>query len=89
MATPHLSIITPVFNGIRFVESCIKNVIDQVCDGLEHLIVDGGSSDGTVDVIRQYAARYPHIRWVSEVDRGQSDAMNKGVGSRGVESSGF
>ena len=75
-----LSVITPVFNGIRFIEFCIRNVIDQNCPDAEHIIVDGGSSDGTVDVIRRYAEEYSHIRWVSEKDKGQSDAMNKGVG---------
>lgn len=74
-----LSVITPVFNGIRFVEFCIRNVIGQNCPDAEHIIVDGGSTDGTVEVIRRYAEEYPHIRWVSERDSGQSDAMNKGI----------
>jgi glycosyltransferase involved in cell wall biosynthesis len=79
-SSPLISIITPVYNGIQFIESCINNVIDQECPAVEHVIVDGGSTDGTVDVIRRYAEKFPHIRWVSEKDRGQSDAMNKGVG---------
>jgi glycosyltransferase involved in cell wall biosynthesis len=74
-----LSVITPVFNGVRFMESCIRNVIEQLCPDAEHIIVDGGSTDGTVEVIRRYAEEYPHIRWISEPDRGQSDAMNKGI----------
>jgi glycosyltransferase involved in cell wall biosynthesis len=74
-----LSIITPVFNGVRFMEFCIRNVISQDCPEAEHIIVDGGSTDGTVEVVRRYAEQYPHIRWVSEPDRGQSDAMNKGL----------
>jgi len=76
---PQLSIITPVFNGIRFIEFCIRNVIDQKCSDAEHLIIDGGSTDGTAELIRKYANEYPHIRWVSERDQGQSDAMNKGI----------
>lgn len=76
---PELSIITPVFNGILFIEACILNVIEQQCPEAEHLIIDGGSTDGTVEVIRKYAAEYPHLRWISEKDRGQSDAMNKGI----------
>ena len=60
-------------------EFCIRNVIDQKCNDAEHLIIDGGSTDGTADVIRKYAGEYSHIRWVSERDQGQSDAMNKGV----------
>ena len=75
----NLSIITPVLNGIRFIKSCLQNVIAQKSSDCNHIIVDGGSSDGTVDLVKRYAMEYPHIRWVSEKDRGQSDAMNKGV----------
>jgi glycosyltransferase involved in cell wall biosynthesis len=46
---------------------------------MEHIIVDGGSTDGTVEIIKYYAERYKHIRWISEKDKGQSDAMNKGI----------
>lgn len=74
-----ISIITPVYNGDRFIESCIKNVIEQNCSDVEHIIVDGGSTDRTLKIIKRYASRYPHIRWFSGKDRGQSDAMNKGV----------
>lgn len=79
MNHPTVSIITPVFNGKRFIEACINNVIDQRCDLVEHIIVDGGSDDGTVDVIREYARHHTHIAWISEKDAGQSDAMNKGI----------
>jgi glycosyltransferase involved in cell wall biosynthesis len=78
-----LSVITPVLNGIRFIEFCIGNVIDQGCPDVEHIIVDGGSSDGTLEIIRRYAQRYPHIRWISGQDQGQSDAMNTGVSMAG------
>jgi glycosyltransferase involved in cell wall biosynthesis len=74
-----LSIITPVYNGEQFIEFCLKNVIEQDCPNIEHIIVDGGSTDKTVEIIKQYAELYPHIRWISEKDRGQSDAMNKGI----------
>lgn len=74
-----LSIITPVYNGVTMLEACVLNVISQQCPAVEHIIVDGGSTDGTVEVIKAYASRYSHIRWVSEKDRGQSDAMNKGI----------
>lgn len=74
-----ISIITPVYNGERFIESCLHAVISQQCDDVEHLIIDGGSTDRTVEIIKLYAQRYPHIRWISEPDRGQSDAMNKGI----------
>jgi glycosyltransferase involved in cell wall biosynthesis len=86
---PRISIITPVFNGIRFIEFCIQNVIDQKCDGAEHVIMDGGSQDGTVEIIRKYAAQYPHIRWTSGPDHGQSDAMNKGIASAAGDILGF
>jgi len=76
---PQLSVITPVFNGIRFIEFCIRNVIDQKCKDMEHLIIDGGSTDGTIELIKKYAGEYRHIRWTSEPDHGQSDAMNKGI----------
>lgn len=74
-----ISIITPVYNGKRFIESCIKGVIAQDCLDMEHIIVDGGSTDQTVEIIKQYAKQYSHIRWISEQDNGQSDAMNKGI----------
>jgi glycosyltransferase involved in cell wall biosynthesis len=76
---PQISVITPTFNGEQFIEKCIINVIDQNCPTAEHIIVDGASTDGTVEIIRQYATEYPHIHWISEKDRGQSDAMNKGI----------
>ena len=74
-----ISIITPVFNGVKFIDSCINNVIEQAYPDAEHIIVDGLSTDGSVEIIRHYANKYPHIRWLSEKDKGQSDAMNKGV----------
>lgn len=76
---PLLSIITPVFNGEKHIQGCIKVLINQTCPYAEHVIVDGQSTDRTVAVIRDYASRYTHIRWISEKDNGQSDALNKGV----------
>jgi glycosyltransferase involved in cell wall biosynthesis len=74
-----LSIITPVYNGERFIECCIKNVISQNCSDVEHIIVDGGSTDSTLEIIKRYARQYSHIRWISENDDGQPDALNKGI----------
>jgi len=74
-----LTIITPVFNGEKFIGSCIQNVIDQCCHNLEHVILDACSTDGTCSIISGYAEKYHHIRWISEKDSGQSDAMNKGI----------
>jgi glycosyltransferase involved in cell wall biosynthesis len=84
-----ISIITPVYNGKRFIEFCIKNVIEQNCPEAEHIIMDGGSTDGTVEIIRHYAGQYSHIHWISEKDKGQSDAMNKGIAMAGGEIVGF
>lgn len=84
-----ISVITPVYNGERFIESCIRNVIDQQCPNVEHIILDACSSDGTIRIIKNYSERYPHIRWVSEKDQGQSDAMNKGIALAQGEIIGF
>lgn len=74
-----LSIITPVFNGEVHIQSCISSVISQHCPNVEHIIIDGGSTDTTIEIIKSFASQYPHIRWISEKDQGQSDAMNKGI----------
>jgi glycosyltransferase involved in cell wall biosynthesis len=79
MSQPILSVITPVLQGEHLIEACIQSVIAQRCDRLEHCIIDGGSKDETVKIVQRYAQTHPHIRWVSEKDQGQSDAMNKGV----------
>jgi glycosyltransferase involved in cell wall biosynthesis len=71
---PFISIITPCLNSARYLECAIQSVLAQRYDQFEHIVVDGGSTDGSVDVLK----RYPHLRWVSEADQGQSDAMNKG-----------
>jgi glycosyltransferase involved in cell wall biosynthesis len=84
-----ISVITPVFNGERFIESCILNVINQNCQTYEHIIIDGGSTDGTISIIEKYSAEYPNIIWSSQKDRGQSDAMNKGVAMANGEIIGF
>jgi glycosyltransferase involved in cell wall biosynthesis len=74
-----LSVITPVLNGERFVRGCLENVLDQRCSRLEHLVVDGGSTDETATIVRDYTRRYPTIRWISEPGMGQSRAMNVGL----------
>lgn len=76
---PKLTIITPVFNGEKFIEKCMLNVINQDCKDIEHIIVDGGSSDNTVNIVTEFSQKFNHIRWISEKDEGQSDAMNKGI----------
>ena len=79
MNAPRLSIITPVYNGERYMAGFLQRVIDQKCPEIEHIIVDGKSKDDTVKIIKDYAGRYPHIRWISEKDKGIGDALNKGL----------
>jgi glycosyltransferase involved in cell wall biosynthesis len=78
-AEPALSIVTPVFNGETYIEHCIENVLAQGVANVEHIIVDGGSTDGTLRLVEAYAARHPHLRLIPGPDKGQSDALNKGI----------
>lgn len=73
MSAPLVSIVTPCLNPGRRLERCIASVRDQTYRQVEHVVVDGGSTDGTIDVLRESA-----VRWISERDSGQADAINKG-----------
>ena len=69
-----ISVVTPSYNQGEFIEDAINSVLNQDYDDFEHIIVDGLSTDNTIDILK----KYDHLKWVSEEDDGQSDALNKG-----------
>ena len=73
---PKISIITPTYNSVAFLEATIKSVIEQNYPNLEYIIIDGGSNDGTVEIIERYAEHLAY--WISEPDKGMYDALQKG-----------
>ena len=75
---PLISIITVVYNGAKTIEQTIQSVINQPYPNKEYIIIDGGSTDGTVEIIKKYESNLSY--WVSERDNGIFDAMNKGIG---------
>lgn len=74
---PWITVITVVFNGRKYIESTILSVIGQTYPNLEYIIIDGGSTDGTIDIIHKYKDKIDY--WQSEKDAGIYDAMNKGL----------
>ncbi len=74
---PLISIITVVFNGEKYLEETILSVINQTYDNVEYIIIDGGSTDGTLEIIKKYEGQIDY--WASEKDRGISDAFNKAL----------
>jgi hypothetical protein len=74
-SNPLISVITPSFNQSQFIEQTIQSVLNQSCSNFEHIIMDGGSTDGTVEILK----KYPHLKWNSGKDSGQTHALNKGL----------
>ena len=69
-----ISIVTPSYNQGQFIEQTIQSVLNQDYKNYEHIIIDGGSTDNTIDILK----KYNHLQWISEKDSGQSNAINKG-----------
>ena len=75
--TPKISIITPCYNAVKHIEETILSIVSQDYSNLEYIIIDGGSTDGTVDIIKKYEDKITY--WISEKDTGIYNAMNKGI----------
>ena len=84
---PKISLVTPVFNSAHYLDATIRSVLSQNYPNLEYLVVDGGSTDGSIDIIRRYEADLHG--WISEPDRGMYDAINKGFAQSSGEVMGW
>ena len=77
MSWPKISIVTPSYNQGEFIEDTILSVKKQRYPDMEHIIIDGGSTDNTVEILKKHESTY-NMRWISEPDKGQADAINRG-----------
>lgn len=76
---PKISLIIPVYNGERYIDACLKSVVAQSLDGLEVILVNDGSTDYSVQIMKEYARRYPHFIYVEQKNQGLSEARNTGM----------
>ena len=77
MNNPKITVVTVCFNAVKDIEKTILSVINQTYENIEYLVIDGGSTDGTVDIIKKYEDCI--TKWIGEPDKGIYDAMNKGI----------
>ena len=76
-----ISIITATYNSAKTLRDTIESVLNQTYDNIEYIIVDGGSKDDTLEIIKEYEPKFNgRLKWISEKDNGIYDAMNKGIG---------
>jgi glycosyltransferase involved in cell wall biosynthesis len=87
VAWPKITLVTPVFNSVRYIEQTIQSVISQQYPNLEYFIIDGGSTDGTLEVIRKY--EHNLTGWTSQPDNGMYDALNRGFAQSSGEIMGW
>jgi len=76
MKLPLISIVTPSYNQAKYIRATIDSVLSQNYPNLEYFVIDGGSTDGTIEILKSYGRK---LTWVSEKDKGQTDAINKGM----------
>lgn len=76
-SSPLISIITPVYNSVGYIRETIESVIHQTYKNIQYIIIDGGSTDGTIDIIKEYRESIDY--WISEPDKGMYDALVKGL----------
>ena len=76
MKFPRISVVTPSFNQAKYIRATIDSVLSQNYPELEYIVMDGGSTDGTLEILKSYGDR---LKWVSQKDKGQADAINQGL----------